>query len=362
MQMQDVTQPRAWTWADQVSSYRLWGLLGAWLGVCFSQVLMRSYTMQLGREVLGYQQLALVMSSSMILGILGGLVLGWLLVRGKTVISLLALVLLLGVVLPLCMMGEQEVTPLSQLLRLGGNQMLAYVFLLAVPAIVAGGRGGSLAFASVFAVALMARSAVDLVVQPALQLLHERGFELQYQLWSVVAMAVAAAFLLPLLQSSARSLFNGVPRDRHAPLEPRRRNPVGFALWVGLLHVAAGLLLLQFVQNIGRGGPAPQWQWLALACAVTGLVGLVIWNYRLHGEVAHLAPSPELLTPRAAAWICVFMPLAGLLLPVQLGHVLNNAQRARISMGWLVFWSLLLPPVAMARLQQAVNQCGDARG
>lgn len=360
--MDEHVSPRSWTFADQISSYRFWGLAGAWVCVAFSLMALRTSVLESARALLGYAEIARVMGVGLPLGMVCGIVVGLLVVRGQTVRWLVALGLVGGVLVPLALSGWAELSMPVLALSLFLGQMLGYVFLLVVPAVVAGGRGGSTAFASVFAVALVVKAGVDALGTALSMYLAQRWPALSYEVLSVGAMALAVALLLPLLWPAGRALFTGAPAERHQPLAPRQRSPLGVALWTGLLWVAAliqlwGLWLMVFQGE--SAGLAPAWNWLSQGCALAGLVGLVRWNYRIHGEVAALAPSPQLLTPRAAAWASALMPLSALLLPLQLATVLNQTQRARISTGWQVCWCLLLPPVALALVQRAVNQAAQ---
>lgn len=358
-------EPIAWTWADQVSSYRFWGLVGAWACSAFSMQALRTSVLDSARQMLAYAEIAQVMALGLPLGMLAGLVLGLLLVRGSTARGLVLLALCAGVLLPLALQWglDLSVPQLAALLLLGQVQL--YALMVVVPAALAGGRGRSVVFASALVVALALKALVD-VAAPMLTLtVAERWPWWSAHSQSVAAMGLAVLLLLPLWRGAGQALFTGTPLQRHAAQAVqaellRARNPLGMALWVGLLWVAALIPLLGLWLAQGLGDGLPQW-WTRVAqgCAVAGLLGLVVWNYRIHRDVlALVAPAqrPELLTPRAAAWACVLLPLSGLLLPLQLAQVLNLSGRGRLSTAWLVLWCLLLPPVAVALVQRAVNR------
>lgn len=361
--MDDSALPRSWTFADQVSSYRFWGLVGAWVCVAFSMLTLRTSVLEGARQLMAYTEIAQLMGIGLPLGMVCGIVLGLLVVRGQAVRWLVALGVVGGILLPLILgwWAEPSLPVLALYLFLG--QMLGFVFMLVVPAVLAGGRSGSVVFASVFAVALMLKAVVD-ALSPVLSIyLTQRWPDWSQQGLSVGAMTLAVALLLPLLGSTGSALFAVAPPRRHRPLEPRERSPLVVALWSGLLWLAALIQLWRLWLALTEGaGQVPAWNWLSCSLALAGLVGLVYWNYRIHGEVAALAPSPQLLTPRAAAWASVLMPLSVLLLPLQLAAVLNQTQKTRISTGWLVFWCLLLPPVALALVRRAVNQVAQGMG
>lgn len=363
------TDAPAWTLADQISSYRFWGLVGMWVCSAFSMQALRTGVLGSAKQLLGYAEIAQLMAVALPTGMVAGLVLGLLLVRRGTVPGLLGLTLLAGVLLPLVLQQgwEPGLPSLAALLLLG--QLQLYALMVVVPAVIAGGRGGGVAFASALVVALALKAAVDMGGPVLTLTLPERWPFWSPYCQSLAAMGLALVLLWPVWRSQARDLFTGVPPLRHAAhgrqasmqaLHPR--NPLGMALWVGLLWVAVLIPLLglwvELAQGLDDGLPL-WWTRVAQGCAVAGVAGLVVWNYRIHRDVLALAAPAqraELLTPRAAAWACVLVPLSGLLLPLQLAQVLNLSGRGRLSTAWLVLWCLLLPPVAVAQVQRAVNR------
>jgi hypothetical protein len=336
----------AWTLADQLSSYRLWGLVAAWVCAVLSMQLLRSNVLKDAMDVMSRFEMAQVVGLFPPLGMVLGLVLGLLLVRGAVVRWLLPLLLLSAVLWPLAVGLWMEPSLLALGVTLFAGQLLTFTLMVVVLAVVAGGRGGTVTFASVLVVILALKSVLEMLA-PGLGLYLEG----RWPHWASPGLGLLAVlWLLPLLRPAAGTWFNAAPPARHMPLQPQHRHPWAMALWVGLLWLGA---LVQLMVLWYRW-PA-LFGHLSLLCALVGWVGLLRWNYRLHGEMAFVAPSPELLTPRAAAWASFLLPLSSLLLPLQLATVLNQSQRGRISMGWLVCWCLLLPPVALALVQRALN-------
>ncbi|CDZ64304.1 hypothetical protein [Neorhizobium galegae] len=99
---------------------------------------------------------------------------------------------------------------------------------------------------------------------------------------------------------------------------------------------------------------------LVLGICIAAFIYLAYWVYRIHGEMAGPEPSQRLLTPLAAMFIAILVPLGLPILVMTLGDLLNDRARSRgegrlVSIAWLAVWSLILPPVAIALIQSAAN-------
>jgi hypothetical protein len=118
------------------------------------------------------------------------------------------------------------------------------------------------------------------------------------------------------------SLFREAPAPRGFPLPPKQRDPLEVAL----------LCLLPFY-------------------------GLY-WVYRAHGEVTALAPSRSMLSPVGSLVAGLLVPL---ILPVMMVSLID-ALKSRLSESeaaasrWVLLWAILLPPVAAALVQSAMNE------
>jgi len=356
---------RAWTFADQISSYRFWALIGAYLCVVFNSHLIRSGVLQVAREQMGFSDLSLVMGIGMPIGVVTGIIWGLLAVRSRTVRWLIGAALLMAVSLLWADAAGSKPTVFILLTQLLVGESLGYGFMLAMTALLVGGRGGSVALAGVLAVVLLLKTMVDMSGAVAWIYLSEQWPQVGAHLWGASIACVAVLLLAPLLMHTESSLFSGMPAARHRPLQPSYRHPLaagvwGLLLWLGAV-TAFGLLLYSQLWFFGvEERVHTGWLRVALVIAMAGLAGMGYWNYRIHGEIAALTPSPELLTPRAAAISCLLLPLGALLLPLQLATVLNQTQRVHISVAWLVCWSLLMPAIAMAQIQRAVNHLAHA--
>jgi MFS family permease len=314
-----------WTWADQFSTYRFWALSALF---CFSSLSTYGLSMMMPfmRDAysLSIAQIGWLYSARPFAMLLG-LFLAWAIARSRTTLPLLlaGALQLTGAVL----MAYPSPEPLI-LLRIVG----AFVFwfgygstLLAVPAILAGGFGGARHFIIAFGILWSVKEILSLALPAGLGaagLLSESG--------RFLPLAVLAAPLLIALAMLApvRSLFHAPPSPRGYSFVPKRRDPVA----VGFLT------FIPFY--------------------------FYYWFYKVHGEIAHLAPSRSLLSPRAAVGAC-FVPLLLPLVMVGLTEGVNQGAASRgmdrlRSTGGMFWLSLFLAPVATGMLQAAVNRLADA--
>ncbi|NLR99906.1 hypothetical protein HGP17_24045 [Rhizobium sp. P38BS-XIX] len=190
-----------------------------------------------------------------------------------------------------------------------------------------------------------------------------------YVILCFLAFLVAAlALLLPLRQPS----FEDEPRQRHNPLTPRERSPVTVALILllaPLLVVAISIALYLLQEQAADAGAATidalLFSIAAFVIAIAGLIYLAWWIYRIHGELAGAEKSQRLLTPLAALLIAILVPLGLPILLMTLGDLLNDRGRKRrgtklVSIVWLAIWTLLMPPIAIALIQNAANKSYQA--
>lgn len=341
-----------WTFADQISTYRFWGLVCAWLLVGFATSIRKTSLLRDARAELSYADIGLALGQGASAGMALGLILAVLVVRWRTLPCLLGLTLVLGVLAPLGLQWGDTFTVWTMTAVVALSYLLTSMWWIVLPAVIAEGLGGRVAFASAFAVASAGKFAIDSLGIPLSIYVTERWGS-SGMLQAMLALLLASLVLLPV----RHALFSQAPVLRHRPLTPRQRNPrhvaMGTALpliaGVSMLYVAYRALMrfevVSALWSVGLG-----------SLALVGLIYMAHWCYRIHGELAFMAPSPQLLTPRAAAIACVLMPLSSLLLPLHLGSVLVRARPGSLSMGWLSLWSVLLPPLAMAMVQKAVNR------
>ncbi|TBZ19525.1 MFS transporter [Rhizobium leguminosarum] len=236
------------------------------------------------------------------------------------------------------------------------------VFPLAIAIFLVGGRPGKIDFSC--ALTLMSTTILLSAFAPI-------GASWLYGLdlgaVPVVSGLLACLLLAVILLVPAGNLaFDEAPRPRHKPLAPRRRSPLLVAIIlitppILIFLMAFGVHLFQ--ANDADVASSPITLLLALlvfTIAVAALIYLAYWVYRIHGELAGAAQSQRLLTPLAAMLIAILVPLGLPVLVMTLGDLLNERARDRgrgglMSIAWLGIWSFILPPVAIAMIQNAAN-------
>jgi hypothetical protein len=313
----DKSEP-VWTWADQISTYRFWGLAlfamfaGAGLAV-FHMVQM--FVLMSDRNLRG---LAPFFEA---LGGLYGFYLAWATLRWRSITTLAACVGLQLISMSLIVLAsplpEFLVCFLMGVIGLTGGRVLGTIL-----AIIADGRGGGEAF-------LVASGVIAFIAWPFVTILPnlsgmllartEVGF-----VFAIVAICLVDAIIVIL--PVRRALFSEAPPVRGYALDPRQRDPIKTALL-----------------------------WLVP-------VYPLYWLYRAHGETRAFVQSRNILSPRAAVAISLFVPL---LLPVLMSSLIealrqvnSKESKSKLATPGAVFtWSIFLPPVAVWILQKTLNDC-----
>ncbi|AOF92244.1 MFS transporter [Sinorhizobium sp. RAC02] len=236
------------------------------------------------------------------------------------------------------------------------------VYPLAIAIFLAGGRPGKIDFGC--ALALMSTTILASGFAPIgaslLYALDQGGLPLV--LGFLACLTLAVILLLPAGQLA----FDEPPVARHKPLAPRRRPPLLVAIIllfppILILVTVLGVYLSQASGFDVTYSPVMLLvSILVLGICIAAFIYLSYWVYRIHGELAGARPSRRLLTPLAAMFIAILVPLGLPILIMTLGDLLNDRARERgegrlVSIAWLAVWSLILPPVAIAMIQNAAN-------
>lgn len=320
-----------WTWADQISTYRFWGLLIFYfLSTISLGVLSNNLGIFLRNELgMNYSLISLGFLATGV-GVVFGFYLAWATARYKTKILLITagIIQLTGVLL----IAAPESAAVPIFLRMAGAFLLGLGFgaiSLAVPSILAGGRGGAEAFALAFGVMYILTEIGQL---EATMIFSQLWGQFGYSALGTVTAAQLILGLLLLLPVHS-SFFGVMPPQRGYSLPPTHREPI---------LVAIGCIL--------------PFYWL-------------YWLYRAHGEVASLAPyapSRTILSPRASIWASILVPLIDPILVTSLADALNKhafeMDRPAYRRSWAVFLlSLLFYPAAMALVQSTMNRVMEER-
>jgi hypothetical protein len=197
---------------------------------------------------------------------------------------------------------------------------------LCVPAIIAGGRSGAEAFLVAFGMVSSLGVVAGLLANPLIGKCIE-----VWGVGCVMSIAVIPAVLGMLaLLPVRRELFSGPPPIRGRTFPPRLREPfvVGVLFFVPFYYL--------------------------------------YWLYRAHGEVAAVAPSRSLLSPRGALLGTIFVPflnsvaLASLIEALNRQHLGSGQPRLHSPVA-LFLWGLFFPPVAGAMVQSGINKTVGAK-
>jgi hypothetical protein len=349
----DATSAEPWTWADQLSSYRFWGLAAAatcsYLAVrCWSTVgaLWMRDELGLPMSVVGVMYGLAVPAGCL------ALYLGWAVSRSKPVGALITagLLQLVGALLLAFTSSPWSLFPGMLLFRTGQLGLL-----FGTPVALAGARSGAKHFVVAYGTVWLLQLYCDGAIAPLVALGQGPwGFR-----FAVLTMAVLAFAAVVLLLPVRGGLFSESPRPRDRALDPIRREPFIVAL-------------LTFVPFY-----------------------LFYWLYRAHGEASRLAPSRGLLTPRAAVSVTVLFTIPPAVLAAFAASPWGKeAQPLLVAMGVMAaipfivpallatlmdelnagaavrgvrrlgspaasfLWGVLFPPVALALVQSALNRLG----
>ena len=319
-------KPASWTWADLISTYSFWALLVLYLLSAVSTAMLNSYLPLFLVNRVGVQ----ISASGMLFGLmsmgsLAGFYVAWLAARWKTIPMLIIaglLQLLGGLLITVPALASTTISLWlgSFLLGLGSGAIM-----LAIPAVISGGRGGAEVFVISFGIVL-ALTRIGQLYAPALM---GRFLTLYGYISLPVMMVICFLMEVLLLLGVKSSVFNAAPPQRGHPLPPTRRSPLNTAL----------LCLIPFY-------------WL-------------YWLYRAHGEVTSMAPSRSILSPRAAVLAGIFIPfLIHPIILISLNDALNQQAVKPYRASWVIFLlSVVCLPAAIALIQSSMNEVmagGDA--
>lgn len=304
-----------WTWADQLSTYRFWGLAALYFLSLAGYELTSTF---LTKTI----AIAAQYSAFHMLSFIGGAVLAiypaWIASRynAKAVLFIESALQLIGTILVMAAVSSKA----GPMLIAGGflAGLGAAAIGLSVPIILARGRSDAVTFAVAFGALFVFSRLGDVLYSAVLGLIYNR------QAAGAVVVAFAVLPLLFLIPVKA-SMFKTPPPPRGRSIPPQRRGPVSaaFACLVPFFHL--------------------------------------YWIYRIHGEVACVAPSRSILSPGAAVLIGIFVPFLVPMCLASLSDALNHRASEqgkpphRNTLA-VFLWSLFCVPVALALLQSGLNR------
>ena len=311
-----------WTWADQISTYRFWGIFLFFIFLLLPNVFINySYSIFTQELNLSASEVGTAVAVRSLAGF-GGFWLAWFLIRLKNhyLLYLYSAFIITGLLLVYFILTSVSISIGFFLIGLGFGAVT-----LAIPAIIAGGRGSS----EMFVVSFGLITFYELAVWSSFSNLYGWFFTNSgFRTWILIALIAACIGTILLIPVKA-TLFNSTPPKREFSLTPRFREPVVVAL-----------LCLIPLFNIYY---------------------IIRLSYRYHGEVHSINPTPDILSPRAAAWCTI---LLSILMPVMTSS-LNRSLICKLSEGgkssfyrnWaVILWSILFLPISFALIQSNMNK------
>jgi hypothetical protein len=325
MQSPETTAARvSWTWADLVSTYRFWGLFITFVLAGSASSLHYTFVFERYRE-LGIASIGQLEGISRLFWVPLALVLAWVAVRTRPKLVLLIAAGFAAAAILVSLMPEFPVELGLVLESLLVPLLSALTFIL-FPALLAGACGAYQPMLIAFGVAWVFNSLVGSGLGALMgpNILERYGASAMG--WVMFTLLLVVVVILIPIQ---RELFTVAPPERGRSLAPANRNPVVAAI---------------------------------LTCFVPFY--FVYWLYRIHGEEAYVKPSRKLLSPRAAAWICVIPGISELMIPFILSTLADHNNEVSESTGggraqrpWAAFLcGLLVVPVGVGLVQASLNK------
>ncbi|HEY3402589.1 MAG TPA: hypothetical protein VGK59_04320 [Ohtaekwangia sp.] len=313
----------SWTWADQISSYRFWGLAFFFIFLLVPSMIVNNSITIFSREYgMSGTQIGAIFSFKAFSGFFG-IWLAWFLTRLKNhyLLFLYAGIVLSGLGLIYMMPSVISFTIGFFLIGLGFGAIA-----LAIPAIISGGRGGSEMFIVSFGLISFFESLSWVGFSSLFGSLIDIYSTVQGCMSVGMVSAVAGIlFLLPVKSD----LFYQAPPERNFSLTPTSREP-------------ATVALLGFIP-------------------IYNVYHMLNLTYRFHGEVNTLNPSRNLLSPRAAVWcsllLFILSPIIIASVNTTLVSKLKENGATDYHKNWsVILWSFILLPVSFAFIQSNMNQ------
>jgi hypothetical protein len=316
------TNEVSWTWADQISSYKFWGIFLFFIFLMISNVII-NFSYSIFRELyeMSAAEFGIAMTFKSFAGF-GGFWLAWFMVRMKNhyLLYLFSSFTIIGFLLLLI---TPSIITLSISYFLIGLSFGAIA--LAIPTIISGGKGGSEMFVVSFGLVTFFELAAWTSFSGLLSSLYDiLNSPKDYIIIGLVFSLIGTILLLPV----KAELFNIPPPERKKTLTPIHREPVIVALLCLI-----PLYNIYYILHI---------------------------SYRLHGEVNSINPTQNILSPKAAVWstllLSILSPIIVSSLNTNLIIKLKNNNIPRFHKTWvIILWSFIFLPISYALIQSNLN-------
>jgi hypothetical protein len=313
------TNEGSWTWADQISSYRFWGLFLFFVLLLIPNAIINYYFSIFREEFnLTATNLGTFMAVKSFAAF-GGIWLVWFMVRLKNhyLLFLFSAFTIIGLLLILIVPSVFTFYITFFLLGLSVGAIG-----LAIPTIISGGRGGSEMFIVSFGIITFFELTIYLSSSMIVTLFE--GYKL-FILVGLASAIIGSVLLIPI----KATIFNSDPPKREFALTPKFREPVVVAL-LCLIPLYNIYFMLHLI-------------------------------YRFHGEINTIYPSQKILSPCAAVWSFLLIPLIPPIIIASLNTSLTskllinntpNFYKTRL----VILWSFIFIPISYALIQSNMNQ------
>ncbi|HVN94567.1 MAG TPA: hypothetical protein VMT38_12770 [Terracidiphilus sp.] len=324
MQSPEATDARVtWTWADLFGSYRFWGLFAVFVLAGSASELHFIFGFERFRA-LNMETIEPIESISRLIWAPLALVLAWIAIRTRPKVVLLVIGAL-GAAAFLTTLIPESPNAVGLVLESVLVPLLSGTMVILLPVLIGGACGKNTSILVALGLALTFDTLFESAAVSLSSSIAEH-YSANAGVWTAFALTLTALILIIPI---AGELFTVAPPERGRSFAPTHRDPVVTAILSGVVPFY-----------------------------------ILYWLYRIHGEEAHLKPSRKLLSPRAAAWICVVPVINELMIPFILSTLAdhNNEMSASIGGGrvqrpWVAFLcGLLFVPVGVGLVQASLNK------
>jgi hypothetical protein len=312
-----------WTWADQISTYRFWGIFLFFIFMLIPNgILGYSYSIFRDHINLSTSEIGNLFAVRSIAGV-GGFWLAWFMVRLRNhyMLFVYAAILIIGLLFILLF---HSLLPMA-----AGFFMVGICFggiSLAIPSVIAGGRGGSEMFVISFGLLSFFETSYWMSFNLAFGgLLSANNNPHLFMIIALVSAVIGTVLLIPV----KATLFNCDPPKREFSLEPTVRDP-----WTVALLCLIPIYNIYYIINL---------------------------TYRIHGEVNTIKPTQSILSPWAAVWCTLLLSVLSPIIVSSLNRSLiskltENGKTSYYKNWAVILWSFIYIPASYALIQSNMNQ------